>query len=976
MAVARLTADGQLDTSFASGGWATVNTGGGDRALAVRLQPDGAILVGNGSEGARLTTTGQLSLVFGPRRLTQHWSSGDFTLQADGKIVMVGGFNSFDITRLTAGGQLDTAFGVGGRVFTNFEATRSGDWPQIAAVAPSGKIVVAGFSFAGSREMWVTRFNADGSLDGAFGIGGKRTLDLGINFGSYPSEIRVIAIASDESIIIAGNRLGPAHGLPIASYESDYLVVRLTSNGELDSSFGSSGKTTIDFTREPTGPDETVYSVDYATSVILNVDGSILVSGYSETQDGDVSSAVQLTPNGQLDYSFGQDGKLVGGAPIVFPTSVPILADGRYFEIGNSDHGVTGYDIDVTLRHANGDLDTSFGFGGTTSLDFGSINETGVFVRVQPDGKILVVGYSDQGGARSVDFVVARLMPATDDDGVDDATEAAAPNGGDGNGDGTLDSQQVNVTSLPSSTPAASYVTLSSPTGTTLASVTAIANPSPTNTPPGVEFPLGHLDFTVNSVTLGGSTTVTIHLPDDTQVNSYFKYGPTPDDPTPHWYSFMFDGTTGAEIFAGPDADSDPEIIVLHFVDGGRGDDDLTVNGTIVDPGAPGYVPTIVVTTTSDAADGDTTSIGNLIINPGADGKISLREAILAANNTAGADGIGFAIPGGGVQTIVVAAPLPAITDSLTIDGYSQAGSTANTLGDGQGSNAVLNIELAGANGITAGAGLVINANDSAVRGLVINRFNGNGIDITGNNNRIEGNFIGMDASGTAALGSPLVYGVHVFGSAAANYIGVSDDGLNDPSERNVISNTQFGITLRGPSLGTVVAGNLIGTNASGNSAIPNLLYGVALLLNTTGNRIGTDADGNSDITERNIISGNGFGGIIVGAQSVVTQSVSTTTIAGNFIGTDISGTNNLGNGNGSSAAFGIGINSALTTIIGGNQSVQSNTIAFNNGPGISIASSGLPELGNSVFGNSIYGNEGLGIKNGRSELPAEPKWG
>ena len=86
-------------------------------------------------------------------------------------------------------------------------------------------------------------------------------------------------------------------------------------------------------------------------------------------------------------------------------------------------------------------------------------------------------------------------------------------------------------------------------------------------------------DFTVAGLTPGGSTTVVLHLPSDVTVETFYKYGPTTADPNPHWYEFLYDGTTGAEI-AG-------NTITLHLVDGQRGDDDLAANGVIVDPGAP-----------------------------------------------------------------------------------------------------------------------------------------------------------------------------------------------------------------------------------------------------------------------------------------------------------------------------------------------------------------------------------------------------
>ena|GEM_PF-2464289 len=165
-----------------------------------------------------------------------------------------------------------------------------------------------------------------------------------------------------------------------------------------------------------------------------------------------------------------------------------------------------------------------------------------------------------------------------DSDGIPIAVEDGAPNGGDGNGDGIPDSEQGNVGSLPNSFDQ-EYVTIVSEVGTTLENVSAGDNPSPGDAPAGVEFPVGFLEFTVSGLAPGGSTTVTLLLPAGHTVETYWKYGRTLDNPTPHWYEFLYDGTTGAEILS--------DRIILHFVDGLRGDNDLTVNGQIVDPGAP-----------------------------------------------------------------------------------------------------------------------------------------------------------------------------------------------------------------------------------------------------------------------------------------------------------------------------------------------------------------------------------------------------
>jgi len=166
-----------------------------------------------------------------------------------------------------------------------------------------------------------------------------------------------------------------------------------------------------------------------------------------------------------------------------------------------------------------------------------------------------------------------------DTDGVVDSQEDAAPNDGDGNGDGVRDSEQEHVVSVRSHDDAR-YVTLAAPEQTRLVDVEAMDNPSPDDAPHGVDFPVGFLDFRVADVEVGASVTVTVHLEPGTQADTYYVFGPTPDDPNPHWYPFMYDGTSGAKVYS--------DRIELTFVDGQRGDDDLTANGVIVDPGAPG----------------------------------------------------------------------------------------------------------------------------------------------------------------------------------------------------------------------------------------------------------------------------------------------------------------------------------------------------------------------------------------------------
>jgi CSLREA domain-containing protein len=215
----------------------------------------------------------------------------------------------------------------------------------------------------------------------------------------------------------------------------------------------------------------------------------------------------------------------------------------------------------------------------------------------------------------------------------------------------------------------------------------------------------------------------------------------------------------------------------------------------------------------------------------------TLRAAIEQANATAGADAINFAVPGTGVKTIAVGATgnggLPTIVDQVSINGYSQSGASPNTLA--RGTNAKLMIELNGgaagaADGLEVGAG----GSGSVIKGLVVNRFANQGIEVLFDgptNVRIEGNFVGTDASGTAALPNR---GDGIEMDASNSVVGGST-----PAKRNLISgNAVDGLSISGDAKEVRVEGNLVGTKADGVGALGNLFNGIDVAGGTTGARI------------------------------------------------------------------------------------------------------------------------------------------
>jgi hypothetical protein len=400
------------------------------------------------------------------------------------------------------------------------------------------------------------------------------------------------------------------------------------------------------------------------------------------------------------------------------------------------------------------------------------------------------------------------------------------------------------------------------------------------------------------------------------------------------------------------------------------------------------------------------------VTNTNDSGAGSLRQAILDANANAGADSINFNIAGAGVHVISPLTSLPTVMDPVTIDGYTQPGASPNTDNNGDNAAILIELDgsTIGSGGGTLPGGITITAGNSTIRGLSIHSFSGDGIFLsqTGSNT-IEGNFIGTNAAGTQRLGnnngiamsfsstnliggltasarnvisgnggdgifittnssSNKIQGNFIGTNAAGTAALANKDGMflsgngnntiggNTFFARNVISGNSGSAGLLIQSSSNIVQGNYIGTDVSGTLAIGNH-FGIWINF-ASNNSIGGTVD-----AERNIISGNQSHGILL------TSDLSTTNrISNNYIGTDLNGGLPLGNQGAGISVTDAGRNSSISPTGSG----AGNTIAFNKGNGVEVL--GPPSTGISVRRNAIYSNGGLGIDlNGDGVTPNDP---
>jgi uncharacterized delta-60 repeat protein len=340
--------------------------------------------------GASLPRAGDLDPAFGVggKVLTDFGRPPNFTadeargvaVQDDGKIVAAGVTNlspgGFAVARYNANGSLDSSFGSGGKVQTSFGGQEAA---SAVAIQPDARIVVAGEAFipgVGHTRFALARYTANGGLDPTFGAGGKVATDL-----LASSRARGVAIQRDGKIVAVGSKVvGPGR-------DWDFAVARYNPDGSLDTSFGGAGYVITQFTS----------AFDQAEAVLIQPDGKIVAGGVANASSPSTQdfALARYNPDGSLDGGFGVAGKVDTQDPAAAGAwSVAIQPDAKL---------VVGGGI-VARYNAGGSLDTTFGTNGKVALAGASSARVAL---VQRDRKIVVAGTFSAPAAN--DFLVARL---------------------------------------------------------------------------------------------------------------------------------------------------------------------------------------------------------------------------------------------------------------------------------------------------------------------------------------------------------------------------------------------------------------------------------------------------------------------------------------------------------------------------------------------------------------------------------------
>jgi len=436
-------APGGLDSSFGDAGKVVTDFAGyRDGGTAVAVQADGKIIVvGQTDEAdaaalipssdfalARYNRDGSLDKSFGKdgKVSTDFAGQSDtaraVAIQGDGKIVVAGDTivarddpgqyasdQDFALARYNADGTLDTTFGGDGRTTTDFRGSLTGvfSWDRALSVGiqANGKIVAAGWAQPGTNvDFGLVRYNADGTLDASFGGDGKVNTD----FAGHGARAAALGIQADGGIVVAGSTAGDTD-IPGSS---DFALARYTPRGTLDHTFGGDGKVTTGFDRG---------GADGAAALAIQPDGRIIAAGGAlNPADLYISSDFALArynADGTPDSRFGNGGKTsTAFAGNASATGIALQADGKIVAVGSALSAAVPHTISFALVRyaADGAVDTDGGAERKVLFDFGGPLQFASGAAIQPDGRIVVAGFTAYCDCHfgPIDFALARFKAA------------------------------------------------------------------------------------------------------------------------------------------------------------------------------------------------------------------------------------------------------------------------------------------------------------------------------------------------------------------------------------------------------------------------------------------------------------------------------------------------------------------------------------------------------------------------------------
>ncbi len=322
------------------------------------------------------------------------------TIQNDGKILTAG--SGLQIVRYNANGTLDTSFnGIG--YTAPFGTNTSLNFINQILIRPDNKIIVVGSIYTNRYFLYLALYNLDGTIDSSFGSSGRTLISLGNNIISYG--VNNAVYTPQGQILIGGNSF--------FSQDGDFSIIRCTSSGNLDPTFGTNGISTVDGIGN-----------DIGGKIALRSDGKIIVSGNS---DSNISigtlkrhALLLLNQNGDLDTAFGVNGKVftnfnLNNSQTI--SSLRVLSNDKMIVAGQLYNSSTNqYDFFITKYNSDGTLDNTFAIDGKTIINFNEFflsQNSDDFVEaiaIQTDGKIVVTGFSIENimGSKN-QFALARL---------------------------------------------------------------------------------------------------------------------------------------------------------------------------------------------------------------------------------------------------------------------------------------------------------------------------------------------------------------------------------------------------------------------------------------------------------------------------------------------------------------------------------------------------------------------------------------